>query len=217
LFPLVVVLNLAEDQAGVRSIAEPRRRSTATEPPRVTVAAALDNALRTLLALTALDEKHGQGRSRIATREVAGATVTTLDPPLPFAYALDPKNSRLILGTSAGSVARYLEMSEDPHAGERFRAFQAAAFVEAETFVCIDLDASTRLAGQYRDRLASNLAARQKRSVADVEGDLDHVLAMAGLFRAAFLTCRIEPDVRAMHQTLGVILRDPNAASSSRP
>jgi hypothetical protein len=217
LFPLVVVLNLAEDQAGIRPMGEPRRRSTASEPPRVTVAAALDNALRTLLALTALDTKHGQGRSRIATREVAGTAVMTLDTPIPFAYALDQKNSRLVLGTSAGAVARYLEMSDDFQAGERFRLFQAAAFPQTETFVCVDLDVSTRLAGHYRDRLASNLAAGQKRPVADVEGDLDHVLAMAQLFRAAFLAGRIEPDATAMHQALGVILHDANAASSSRP
>ena len=55
----------------------------------VTAAAAIENALRTVLSLAALDEKRNNGRSEITTRSVAGANVTTLDSPIPFAYALD--------------------------------------------------------------------------------------------------------------------------------
>ena len=172
----------------------------------ITLAAALDNALRTLLALTTLDEKHGLGRSRITTREVAGATVTTLDVPLPFAYAVDPVHGRLVLGTSAIAVARYLESAANPQAGQRFREFRAAAFPDADTFACVDLDALTRLAVSYRDRLVRNIAARQKRPAADVAQDVEHVLALARLFRAAFLASRMEADATAVHRTVGVLL-----------
>jgi hypothetical protein len=172
----------------------------------VTVADALDNALRTVLAMTAMDDKRGEGRSRIASRAAAGATVMTLDVPLPFAFAVDRARGHLVMGSSAMAVARYLESSTDPEAGRRFRELQAVAFADAETFLCIDLDALTRLADRYRDRLAKNLAARQKRPAVDVERDLDHVLALARLFRAAFVTSRMEPDATAVHRTLGVIL-----------
>ena len=57
-----------------------------TSPP---LSAAVDNALRTVLAITALDEKRANGRSRITSRAIAGTTVTTLDPPIRFAYAVD--------------------------------------------------------------------------------------------------------------------------------
>ena len=93
--------------------------------------------------------------------------------PLPFAYAVDRVNGRLVLGTSAAAIARYLESSSDPKAGQRFREFQAAAFAGAVTFVCVDFDAFTRLADRYRDRLAQTLAARQKprRSSGQAEND----------------------------------------------
>ena len=98
-FPLVVVVPVAEDRpAGVQS-----REPAVREPARVSVADALENALHTALALTAMDEKRNQGRSRITTQVVAGASVTTLDPPVPFAYAVDRAGSRLILSTSARS------------------------------------------------------------------------------------------------------------------
>jgi hypothetical protein len=111
-----------------------------------------------------------------------------------------------VLGTSAVAVARYLESASNPEAGRQFRDLQAAAFPGAETFVCIDLDASTRLAARYRDRLAHNIAARQKRPAAEVDMDLEHVLALARLFRAAFLASRMESDATAVHRSVGVIL-----------
>ena len=193
LFPIVVAIGFSQDAGGPRT-------------DRPSLPAAFDNALRTLLAVIALDEKRGLTRSRITTREVAGATVTTLDVPLPFAYAVDPAHGRLVLGTSAVAVARYLESSSNPQAGQRFREFQAAAFPDAETFLCLDLDALTRLANRYRDRLVRNIATRQKRPVAEVDNDLEHVLALARLFRAAFLASRMEPDATAVHRTVGVIL-----------
>ena len=114
----------------------------------------------------------------------------------------------LVLGSSAVAVARYLESSADPEAGRRFREIRSAAFADAETFACVDLDALTGLADRYRDRLTRSLAARQKRPTAEVEKDLDHVLALARLFRAAFLASRIEADATAVHRSIGFILHD---------
>ena len=213
LFPVVVVIGLSQDPP----VPQPDDRASDPAPAPVAVAAALDNALRTLLTVLALDEKRGGGRSRIITREVAGATVTTLDIPLPFAFAVDRVQGRLVLGSSAAAVARYLESSSDPDAGRRFREFQAVAFADAETFVCVDLDAMTRLADRYRDRLARNLAARQKRPAADVEKDLDHLLALARLFRAAFIASRMESDATAVHRSLGVILHHEDSPPGPQP
>jgi len=172
------------------------------------VAAALENALRTVLALTAMDEKRNGGRSRIRTRVVAGTTVTTLDYPIRFAYAVDGAGSRLVVGTSADSVARYLEGSSDPKAGERFRRLQAAAFPGDETFFCVDLDALNKLAGRHRSRLVQSLAARKQRPATDVDRDLTQVLALARLFEAAFVTSRFEPDATTVQRRVGLILHD---------
>ena len=112
---------------------------------------------------------------------------------------------RLVLSTSPAAVARYLESSSDPKAGERFGRLRAAAFADAVTYACIDFDALEHLAGKHRDRLVQTLAARQKRSVDEVDRDLSHVLALARLFRAGFITSRFEPDATAVHRSVGLI------------
>jgi len=208
-FPLVVVVSLGRDEQGASPAggAQPKE-ADAQEPAPVTVAAALANALRTVLALTAMDEKRNQGRSRILTRVVAGATVTTLDYPVPFAYAFDSAGSHLVVGTSAGSVARYLESSSDPKAGERFRRLQSAAFPGDETFFCVDFDALNKLAGSHRDRLVRSLAARKRRPAVDVDRDLTQVLALARLFEAAFVTSRFESDASTVQRRVGLILHE---------
>jgi hypothetical protein len=211
LFPLVVVMDLNGDAGS------PDRDTRRRGLPPPAVSDAVENALRTLLALMALDEKRGQGRGGIMSFDSAGATVTTLSTPIPFAYAVDRTGGRLVLGTSASAVARYFESVSDPAAGARFRDLRAAAFAEYETFVCVDLDALTRIAGLYRDRLASNLAARQKRPAAEVESDLEHVLALAGLFRAAFVASRIEPDASSIHRRFGVILKHSGSPAAEQP
>ena len=169
------------------------------------LAAAVDNALRTVLAITAMDEKRAEGRSRIANRAVAGTTITTLDPAVPFAYAVDRARGRLILSTSPDAIARYLETSSDPKAGDRFGQIRAAAFADAATYACVDFDALETLAGKHRSLLVQTLAARQKRSVDEVDRDLSHVLAMARLFRAGFITSRFDADATAVHRSVGLI------------
>ncbi len=81
---------------------------------QATVADALDNALNTLLAIVTFNGKFAEARTRIVTHEVAGVTVKTLDPPVPFAYAVDRVGHRLVLGDSAGAVERYLACGADP-------------------------------------------------------------------------------------------------------
>jgi hypothetical protein len=197
-FPPVLVVSLGDSR-------------NAQVPGSVTVAAAVDNALRTALALTALDEKRAQARSRIVTRNVAGVAVTTLDTPIPFAYAVDRAGDRLVVSTSAESVVRRLEESSDPKAGNRFDQFQATAFPQAETFLCVDLDALNGLADRHRDILVRKIAARQNRPVADVKGDLDQVMTLARLFQGAFVSSRIDSEATAVQHSAGLILHEPGA------
>jgi hypothetical protein len=212
-FPLVVVVPLSEDRpAGALS-----GKSSREEPSRAAVLAALENALHTALAFSALDEKRGQGRSRIATRVVAGASVTTLEPPIPFAYAVDRARSRVILSTSARSVARYLEMPQPPGIADRFRRFQAGAFPADQTFLCVDLDRLVGLGTQHRERLVEHLSARNSRQAGDVAKDLDQVLALSKLFQAVFITSRIDNQATIARQSAGLILHDVSTAEAPRP
>jgi hypothetical protein len=157
--------------------------------------------------MTALDDKRAEGRSRITARIVAGTTVTTLEPPVPFAYAVDGARHRVVLSNSPGAVARYLESSSGPNAGEHFRQARAAAFASADSYACVDLEAVDLLAVTHRAALVQTLAARQKRPVDEVDRDLAQVLALARLFRAGFVTSRFEADATAVHRSAGLLRR----------
>jgi hypothetical protein len=207
-FPLVVAVSLG----GGESAASPRSEGRATGamtggPAPPNLAAALENALRTILAFAAMDDKRQQARSRIVSRVVGGATLATLDPAVPFASAVDSAGSRLVVGTSPVSVARYLESSRDPNAGERFRRLRSGYFPGDETFLCLDLNAFAELAGRHRDRLVQTLAARKQRAAAEVDRDVTHVSALARVFEAAFVTSRFEPDATSVKRRIGLIVR----------
>jgi hypothetical protein len=212
-FPTVLALELGT--GGDR----PWSTAASTETPRASVAAAVDNAMRTLFAVLTLDEKRAHGRSRIVAREVAGVTVTTLDPPTPLAYAVDRASHRLILGTSPDSIARYLQAGSAPEANARFRRLQAAAFPGAHSFLCVDLAGVEAMAEKHRDRLTKMIARKEGRSADSVSRDLDQAIALAHLFDAAFVTSRIDPASATIHHTLGLLARQagPNTPSTSRP
>jgi hypothetical protein len=163
----------------------------------------------------ALDEKRAGGRSRIDKREVSGVTISTLDPPIPFAYAVDHSGHRLLLGTSAEAIERYLLASSDPQAAARFRQLQAAAFADAQSFLCLDLAAAETSMRKHRDQFTKMIAAKDKRSVEDVSGDLDQFLALAHLFDAAFLTVRVDRASATIHESLGVLARSNEAKAAS--
>jgi hypothetical protein len=193
IFEPVMVVSLGGEESPPRS------------PP---IAAAVDNALRTVLAVTALDDKRASGQSRISTRTVAGVTITTLDPAIKFAYAVDHAQRRLVVSTSAAAVARYLESRDNSGSGDRFRRLRAMAFADANTYACIDLDAVNQVASTHRAGLLRILADRQNQPIDQVERDLAQVLALAKVFRAAFFATKLQADATVVRRGLGLIVRD---------
>jgi hypothetical protein len=85
---------------------------------------------------------------------------------------------------------------------------QSKAFPEDATFFCVDLTALGRLAGQHHARMVEILAARKDRPVADVERDLAQLLGIAGLFEAAYVTSRFEPEAAAVQRRVGLLMRE---------
>jgi hypothetical protein len=177
--PLVVVLGLGDDSA---------------------VPAALDNALRTLFALTALDPKRAGKPLAIASRTLGAVRVTTLaGGVVPLSYAVE--RGMLVLGTSAEAVASYCAADPDGPGPARLARLRAAYFPEAESFAFVDLEGFGRWADAHRPQLARRLGAGAR--------DLDPVLALLGLFRAGFATSTLAPDFSSTHRTLGLIAREP--------
>lgn len=169
---------------------------------------AIDNALRTLLALYALDESHGGGRRRVVARTVGGAKVTALGDETPWAYALT--DGRLVVGNSAAAVARALAVRSEPHAVTRAERVRAAYFPGAVRFAYADLRAIHDFADGRRPALARRMAARQDRPDPEAGRDLDQALALIDLFDAAFLTSSVAPDFSRVHRAIGLVrLRPP--------
>ncbi len=201
-FPVVVVVGLG----GAPELA--------SQP---SIEAAVETGLRTVLAMTALDDKRAQGRSRITARPVGGLQVMTLDPPVPFAYAVDRGRHCLVAGTSPESVARYIETASDPKASERFRALCHPPFTGKGTCAALDVAALDRLADQHRASLVKSLAARQNRPADEVDHDLTNLLSLARLFRVAFFTSQFEADATIIHRSLGLIGRGASVPGAPSP
>jgi hypothetical protein len=178
------------------------------EPPGPTVADAADNALSTALALFTLDREHAPLGSRIVRREVGKVTLTTLDPPVPFAFAVDREGHRLILSNSAATLEHFLAGAPDVSGEGRFGRIRAAAFPDDRSFLYFDLIAVHRFVETHRDPIAAMLSAAKQRPKDDVARDLDQALALCRLFEAAYLTSRIDTDSTAVFHTLGLLPRN---------
>jgi hypothetical protein len=192
------------DQAGTRPILPVVIAVQLDSVPGAEPVAAgpLDNALRTVLALRALNVKQGEPL-QVETREIEGRKVTALSGASPSAYAIAP--GRLILGNSVEAVARSFTLPTRTNSG--FARLQATYFPNVESFACVDLEAVHQLADAHRPGLARRIAARRNRPVPDAAYDLDQALALIHLFRSAFLTSTIAPDATSIHRTLGLIAK----------
>lgn len=183
--PLVVEAELATGSAGTKT------------------AAALDNALRTLLAVYALDSAHGGGKLQVESRGAPDARITTFRSGVPVAYSL--AEGSLVLARSAGSAARALAARRDPGAAQRIERLRAAFFPGVESFACADLEALHAFASSRRVPLCRRMAEFQKCDEAEVSRDLDQALALIALFDAAFVTSVIEPGFSGVHRTFGFV------------
>lgn len=171
--------------------------------------AAVDNALRTSLAVYALERARGEEPLRVETREFEGRKVTALRPASPFAYVID--GNRLVVGSSARSVIRDLGLPAVATAGA-MEQLRASRFPDADSFACVDLARLARSMAGRRGAILARMTARQGRTVEDAGRDLDQAIASMALFRQAYLTVAIDPDATGAHQTLGLVAHEPATA-----
>ncbi|MDR3636780.1 MAG: hypothetical protein P4L84_23450 [Isosphaeraceae bacterium] len=167
------------------------------------VGVAIENALRTLLAFYALDDKQAAPGPTLQTQQIQGARVTSLRPVSPFAFTVT--GGRLVLGRSPESVAR--ACGQGPSSS--LAALRAAYFPDKASFACFDLTALKSTAELHRTDLVKRLASQNRRSEEAQARDLDQVLCLIGLFRAAYVTSAMTPDATSVHRTAGLIARDP--------
>jgi hypothetical protein len=177
--------------------------SLATERGQDDVAPAVDNALRTFLAMYSLDPKNQNRRLRVVTRAERGMRLTALEGSgHQLGYAID--EGLLVLSTSPSALARYLGRERAP-AKDRFERFRTAFFPNAESFFFADLPALYRFADPRREAFARRWAARSKKSEDEMRAALDRLLGFINLFDGAFATTSVEPDFSAVHRTMGLV------------
>ncbi len=170
------------------------------EPGERGVVAALDNALRTLLCLYALDPKHGATAVRIESRQAGPLRVTALGGPnAPFAYGLGP--DCLVLGTSADAVARF--GTSEPDA--RLAPIKASYFPDARAYAAVDVARLVRSARAHREPLSRRFAAARGVAPEAAARDLDGALALLDPFGTAFFALAVDPGLTSVHQTVGLI------------
>ena len=198
-FPIVLAVEMRTDIQPTSPLHKVSRQPA--------VAHAVDNALNTALAVVSLNGKFAEAHSRVVSHEVAGVLVKTLDPPIPFACAVDLASHHLVVGTSAAAVDRFLSSGCQPSAGGRFSQLQATAFPQAESFLCMDLVAVEAMITTHRDRIIEMSAGRKQRPRDEVARDLDQFVALSHLFDAAYLTHRVESDRACVYHALGLLTR----------
>lgn len=175
------------------------------------IGAAFNNALRTVLAVCALDTKAGGGRLRFEASEHQGIKVGTLRPTSPFAYGIG--RDRLIVSGSVEALVRALD--PDLKSAVAFERLRATYFSEFDSFLCADLKAIHQLAKARRDSLARLIAKNQESSFQEAAQDLDGALALLDLFQSAFAASSTTPDARSIHRVLGLITSNSPAKTAA--
>ena len=172
------------------------------------VADAVQNALRTLLAMSALDKKTPMPPgTRVESRMTAGVSVTTLiGGPSPFAFATAP--GVFALGSDPDAVAVFAAApngkTESPLEGLRNELVR-----DASTHFVVDLDRVRQVIGSRFDQVVEHLAKDRKSDDGNPRQDLENMLALASLFRAAYMTSAIPADFSSAHRTIGLVSKQP--------
>jgi hypothetical protein len=167
--------------------------------------AAIENALNTLFALSALDNKPENARLRVETREINGIRVTGLaGGKSPVYFAMGP--GFVVLGNVPEAVASFAAENRQS-SDAQFVQTRTEYFPKSETFAYADLERLRRFATDHRAGIAKRIAADHGKPHADALRDLDQALALMSVFRAGFATSSVAADYSWAHRTLGLLAR----------
>lgn len=166
--------------------------------------AAIENALNTVFAMTALDNKLPENsRLRVETREIDGIRVTGLaGGKSPLSFAVGP--GFIVLGNVPEAVAAFAADSR-PSGDAKFAQIREEFFPKAESFAYADFERLGRFATEHRAALVRRVVSDQGKTEADAGRDLDQALALMRLFRAGFATSTVAANFSSAHRTVGLL------------
>lgn len=168
--------------------------------------AAIENALRTGLALYLLDGSKRPPAMRIDTRKVAGVPVLVLAGPRRSVLAYAATADRLALGNIPEAVVRPDAPGEV--APGPLEAIRREVAPDAAAVAVVDLGRLSKMIDARRGALAERLAGRRgQRGAEAISRDLESVAAAARLFRAGAVSLAAGRDGRAIHAEARLIAR----------
>jgi hypothetical protein len=166
------------------------------------VARALENALRSVLALVSLDPKRPPG-SQVETLEVQGCKITRLvTGPSSFVFHVSP--AWMILGNDEDLVADLASGKARSGGPAPLMQIRQKRFPLAQHFLVLDFVALADWIERHREPILRHLAS-QRQTEEDPGGDLDQALHLLQLFRAGYVTARVTDDGRIVHQSFGLL------------
>ena len=133
--------------------------------------------------------------------------MTTLDPPIAFAYAVDRIRGRLVLNAIAGRRCTLPRACRRPERWIELGPHSDRGVCRATSFACVDFDA-LGLSWLATATGSSMLATRQNRPIADVDRDLAHRWLSLASSRG-FITSRIDADATAVQRRIGLLSHEP--------
>ena len=173
------------------------------QPGAEDLAAPLDNALRTVLAIYALNPKQRAAHARVESRIVGDARLTMLTDGSQTMGTYRVDRNRLVVGRSPEAVAGF-GSGRSPAV---FSSLRSRYFPEAETFLIIDLRRLVDEVRAVRGPLARILANRSKRQYNAVDQDLGQLISLAELFQAATFSTTSTKDATEVHRSIRLIAR----------
>ncbi len=170
------------------------------------VAASVRNALRTMLAVIALDNSRRGAQLHLNTTQVDGQEVTTFgNARVYLAYSVLP--DQLVVSNNPGAAVRYIKSPPT----DWLDSAGAGKLSVAGSLAYVDLAALAELATRHRDGLAKRSAQRRGGSIESAGDDLDQAIALARLFRCVFFTTTAAPDASTVSRTFGLLAANTKA------
>jgi len=165
----------------------------------------IDGALRAFFALRAisLEDRAKMSDLRVETVVVDGTQMTVLTNGKRNLAAYRVDGGRLVVGSGSDTVKRF-----GSTAGPLlFQEIRDRYLADSGTFAILDMNRSVEVITKYRVPIARRLATGPDRPIADVERDLDQLLSVAPLFRAAAFVSEVCGGGSEVHRKLLLLAR----------
>lgn len=192
---------------------DPPAASDAAQPPTLLAAieladrpalrAGLQNALKAVMALAALDPQRRALGATVESTQVGGQPLLIYRQP-GVAVAAAVGEDLLAISNDPARLAAFLQPPPPAPAADL-----DIPLAGADQFARVDADALRAWITSRRAALASEMAGKRRISIDEAARDLDDAITLLGLLDFAYVTNRIDADDDALRQRAGLVWKRP--------